>query len=58
MQKLALALGAVEDEQAVTRGVLTEAQSRGLLADELRRELAAALAEADHYQQQHAEHAR
>lgn len=57
-QKLGLALGAVEEEQAVARGVLTEAQLRGLLADELRRELAAALAEADHYQHQFAEHTR
>lgn len=51
-QKLVLALSSVDEEQAVTRGVLEEAQSRGLLVDQLRRELAAAHAEIDHYEHQ------
>ena len=57
-QKLAIALSSVDEEQAVTRGVLEEAQRRGLLADQLQRELDAVLAEMHHYEHQHAEHAR
>lgn len=57
-QKLSLALSSVDEEQAVTRGVLQEAQGRGVLLDEVKRELAAALAEVDHYAQQQSEHVR
>lgn len=35
----------VDEEQAVTRGVLQEAQQRGVLIDQLKRDLAAATAE-------------
>lgn len=57
-EKLAAALSSVDEEQAVTRGVLQEAQGRGLLVDQLQRELAAAMAEVEVHEQQHAEHTR
>lgn len=45
----------VDEEQAVTRGVLKEAQQRGVLIDELKRDLAAAAAEAEVHQHDYAE---
>lgn len=46
----------VDEEQAVTRGVLEEAQKRGVLIDELKRELSAALAEAEVTRHDYAEY--
>ena len=57
-QKVATALSSVDEEQAVTRGVLMEAQGRGVLVDQLRRELDAALAEVEVHKQLHTEHTR
>ena len=45
----------VDEEQAVTRGVLQEAQQRGVLIDQLKRDLAAATAEAEVHDHDHAE---
>ena len=41
----------VDEEQAVTRGVLQEAQQRGVLIDQLKRDLEAATAENDVHRQ-------
>ena len=41
----------VDEEQAVTRGVLQEAQQRGVLIDELKRDLASASAENEVHRQ-------
>lgn len=43
----------MEEEQAVTRGVLEECQTRATLIDQLERDLAATTAETDVYHQEH-----
>jgi len=52
-RQLEAARNLVEEEQAVTRGVLQEAEKRGTLVDQLTRELDAAIAEAEVHQQEH-----
>ena len=48
----------MDEEQAVIRGVLEEAQGRGVLVDQLQRDLDAALAEVEVHGQLHTEHTR